>query len=268
MDRKDAIAWVLSVCATSLRLSQARTLSELVAGALKVSRVSLAQIGRHLLGSSTAKHRIKRTWRFVANERVEPSEAMRAVVARLVKRHRNKPLLVALHWTGLRGFRTLMAAVVMKGRGVPRSIMLPGDARAAQRTGLAKWATRQLPGRTLTAEVTVLALRTFGPRGAEVVGEVPSPARLHGRLAHCMVYARFPAGDVKQLRQLKKGVRIRLSGVFPQGHPGLGAPLRPGRGEIEVELVGHRLGTKERVDGWSQRHAFIEISLWNCRLLK
>jgi hypothetical protein len=119
MDRKDAIAWVLSVCANSLRLSQVKTLSELVAGALKVSRVSLAQIGRHLLGSPAAKHRIKRTWRFVANERVEAIDAMRGVVRRLLKRHKKKPLLVALDWTDIRGFCTLMAAAVMKGRAVP-----------------------------------------------------------------------------------------------------------------------------------------------------
>ena len=97
-------------------------------------------------------------------------------------------------------------------------------------------------------------------------GETPSPARLHGRLAHCTIYARFPGGQVKRLRQLKKGMRVKLSGVFPEGHPGLGAPLRPGRGDIDVELLGHRLGTKQRVDGWSPQHAFIDISLWDCRL--
>ena len=39
----EAIARTLTVCA-SLRLSQAKTLSELVAGALRCGRISLAQI--------------------------------------------------------------------------------------------------------------------------------------------------------------------------------------------------------------------------------
>jgi hypothetical protein len=46
MHRKDAIAWVVSVCAVSLRLSQAKTLAILVASAMRVERVSLANIGR------------------------------------------------------------------------------------------------------------------------------------------------------------------------------------------------------------------------------
>ena len=58
MHRKDAIAWVASVCAVSLRLSQARTLGILVAAAMRVQRVSLANINRNML--STTKHQIKR----------------------------------------------------------------------------------------------------------------------------------------------------------------------------------------------------------------
>jgi hypothetical protein len=117
MDRMEAIAWTLSVCA-GLRLSQAKTLSELVAAALHVGRVSLAEIGRQLAGEVTAKHCIKRVWRFTANTRVEISDAMKGVVARLVKR-RKKPLLVTFDWTEIRGFCTLMAAAAMKGRAVP-----------------------------------------------------------------------------------------------------------------------------------------------------
>jgi hypothetical protein len=97
MHRKDAIAWVLTVCATSLRLSQAKTLAILVAATLRVQRVSLANIGRGALGR--AKHQIKRCGRFVANERVEPADAMRGIIAKLTKK-RTKPLLVALDWVG------------------------------------------------------------------------------------------------------------------------------------------------------------------------
>ena len=55
MRRTEAIAWVVSVCAVSLRLSQAKTLAALVASAMRVERVSLANIGRRMLGSAKAK---------------------------------------------------------------------------------------------------------------------------------------------------------------------------------------------------------------------
>src|SRR5947207_11942228 len=41
MHRTDAIAWVVSVCASTLRLSQAKTLAILVASALRVQRIPL-----------------------------------------------------------------------------------------------------------------------------------------------------------------------------------------------------------------------------------
>jgi hypothetical protein len=118
MNRTDAIAWVLTVC-SGLRLSQAKTLSELVPAAMRVGRVSLAEIGRSLFGETSVKHRIKRAWRFTNNSGVEVSDAMRGVIVRLLKRHKNKPLLVALDWTDIRNFHTLMAAAVMKGRAIP-----------------------------------------------------------------------------------------------------------------------------------------------------
>jgi hypothetical protein len=115
MNRTEAMSWVLSVCA-SLRLSQAKTLSQLVVGAMGCQRVSLAAIGRKLRGA--AKHQIKKCWRFCVNERVETADAMRGVVGRLLKR-RKKPLLVSLDWTDIRGFQTLMASAVIRGRSIP-----------------------------------------------------------------------------------------------------------------------------------------------------
>ena len=46
MNRKDAMTWVLSICAPCLRLSQAKTLSELVEAAMRCPRISLPNIGR------------------------------------------------------------------------------------------------------------------------------------------------------------------------------------------------------------------------------
>lgn len=116
MHRKDAIAWVVTVCACSLRLSQAKTLSILVAATMRVQRISLANIGRAMDGC--VKHQIKRCWRFCANQRIETADAMRGIVAQLLKK-RKKKLLVALDWVDIKGFQTLVASVVLKGRSIP-----------------------------------------------------------------------------------------------------------------------------------------------------
>jgi hypothetical protein len=115
--RTEAIAWVVSVCAGCLRLSQVKTLAILVASAMRVERASLANIGRATLGAA-AKHQIKRCWRFVANDRVEAADAMRGVVRKVLRR-RKRPLLVALDWVDVRCFQTLVASVVLRGRSVP-----------------------------------------------------------------------------------------------------------------------------------------------------
>jgi len=124
MNQLQAIAWILNLC-TDLRQSQAKTLADLAAAAMHVGRVSLAAIGRKLLRPTAAKHRIKRTWRFCANRRVLVSAAMSGLICHLLRKRRKKPgrkvkpLLVAFDWTDIKGFHTLMAAAVMKGRAVP-----------------------------------------------------------------------------------------------------------------------------------------------------
>jgi hypothetical protein len=116
MRRDLAIAWVVSVCSLSLRKSQAKTLSILVAAAMRVQRVSMANIGRSMGGM--VKHQIKRCWRFCSNQRIETADAMRPIVAKLLKK-RKKKLLVAVDWVDIKGFQTLVASIVLKGRSIP-----------------------------------------------------------------------------------------------------------------------------------------------------
>jgi hypothetical protein len=113
----EAASWVLTVC-TAPRLSQTKTLADLVAAALQVGRVSLAALGRKLVGAHADKHKIKRTWRFCANQRVTVSDAMQGPIARLCRRRR-KPLLVAMDWVEVRHFHTLVLSAVKKGRSLP-----------------------------------------------------------------------------------------------------------------------------------------------------
>jgi Transposase DDE domain len=117
MRQADVVAWVVTLT-TPLRLSQSKTLAHLTAAALRLGRASLAALGRALAGPAACKHKVKRAWRFCANDRVCVHDAMRGPVARLLRR-RKRPLVVALDWTDVRSFQTLMAAAVLKGRGVP-----------------------------------------------------------------------------------------------------------------------------------------------------
>lgn len=123
MKAMEAVLWITSVCA-GLRKSQTKTLSDLVAVALQVGRVSLSELGRLLAAErdGLAKHCIKRVWRFTANDGVSISDAMQGPLAWLVhsrKAWKNHPLLVSFDWTEVRSFHTLMAAAVIRGRGVP-----------------------------------------------------------------------------------------------------------------------------------------------------
>jgi len=118
MKRHEVSEFVRSIC-TSLRLSQAKTLSALVPAAMIVARASLAQLGRTLAGQSntTAKHAIKRVDRFVGNVRIEPTEAMRAVVQWLAQPR--EKLLLSLDWVNIRDFQCLVLAARLRGRAIP-----------------------------------------------------------------------------------------------------------------------------------------------------
>jgi hypothetical protein len=162
MSADAVIGWVLTI-ATGLRLSQAKTLADLVEAAVHVGRGTLSAIGRCLPGSTAAKHRIKRVWRFCDNDRVHVADVLPAVVRRLT-RNRKKPLLVALDWTDVRGFHTLMAAAVMKGRAVPLvwASYTTGQLHRSQNSfeeGLLRLLVTMLPG---GVRVILLADRGFG----------------------------------------------------------------------------------------------------------
>jgi hypothetical protein len=116
MSADAVVGWVLTV-ASGLRLSQRKTLADLVEAAAHPGRATLSAIGR-CLRSSAPKHAIKRAWRFCDNDLVHAEEVMPRVIRRLT-RGRKKPLLVALDWTDIGRFHTLMAAAVMRGRAVP-----------------------------------------------------------------------------------------------------------------------------------------------------
>ncbi len=162
MSADAVIGWVLTIAA-GLRLSQAKTLADLVEAAVHVGRGTLSAIGRCLPGTTAVKHRIKRVWRFCDNDHVHVSEVMPAVIRRITAK-RKKPLLVALDWTDISGFHTLMAAAVMRGRAVPLvwASYTTGQLHRSQNSfeeGLLRLLVTMLP---TGVKVILLADRGFG----------------------------------------------------------------------------------------------------------
>ena len=172
MDRKEAMRWVRSVCAHDLRRSQAKTLSYLVVGAMFAVRISLASIGRGMSGRTRAKHKIKRVDRFLGNERIESSDAMGGLIRHLLHRHRrgwrNKPLVVSLDWVKVRGFHTLMAAMVFKGRAVPLVWGSYGDKVQGKSQNALEEALLTLLRQIIPAHVKVIVLADRGFGRAEL----------------------------------------------------------------------------------------------------
>jgi hypothetical protein len=148
MSADAVIGWVLTTAA-GLRLSQAKTLADLV------GRGTLSAIGRCLPGT-TAKHKIKRVWRFCDNDRVHPSDVMPRVIHRLTGK-RKKPLLVALDWTE-------------RGAGVPHPHGRCRDAGRAVPLVWASYATGQLHKSQNSFEEGLLRLLlTMLPGGVKVI---------------------------------------------------------------------------------------------------
>ncbi len=174
MDRTEAIAWVLSLAIGVLRKSQAKTLSDLVGGALGAARLSLAAVGRQLaeIKDQSAKAAIKRVWRFVSNRRIEPLVVMPALMNRFWRRKlkwhaqypQRRPLLVSLDWTKVRSFHTLLAAVIVEGRALPwcwesYRDQVQGKSQNALEEGMLARLRAALPAEV---KLVILADRGFG----------------------------------------------------------------------------------------------------------
>lgn len=163
MNHKEAFCWITSIC-SSLRLSQAKTFSCIVSAGVKVTRASLAELGRCLSQHSgiATKHCIKRIDRFIGNRRVEPIEVMRGVVHWLARPR--KRLLVSLDWVDIRSFKCLVFAARLGGRAIPLLWSVHRDeylyrSRNNLEYGLLTALRSMIPE---TTEVVLLADRGFG----------------------------------------------------------------------------------------------------------
>ena len=101
----------------SMRLSRLKTLSAIVAAAMKRCGSGVLALGRAMTGSTSAKHNIKRVWRFLRNSAVEVTSIYRALFSTTVCRR--GPIIVLADWTDLSPHQSLVLALARDGRAVP-----------------------------------------------------------------------------------------------------------------------------------------------------
>lgn len=162
MLHQKVVKWILGI-SLQLRLSQRKTLAELIYGAIKCRRVSLADIGRSLGTSALPKHSIKRVWRFLKNHRVVVADGCRGLV-HLAARASGGRLFVAVDWVDIGKYKVLRAAVPLRGRSMP---ILFGayekwkfyKSQNNLEEGLLRLLAALLPGKT---QVVIIADRGFG----------------------------------------------------------------------------------------------------------
>ena len=110
------IAW-LRAQAKDMRHSRVKTLSSVVAAATRKQGLGVLALGRAMPGATAAKHRIKRVWRFLRNERVELTMVHHALLRCAIPPR--GPVVVLIDWTDLPPFRSLILAIARRGRAVP-----------------------------------------------------------------------------------------------------------------------------------------------------
>jgi hypothetical protein len=127
------------------------SLSAVLWGFLSVSRLSLAELGRHMDGPARPRHRIKRAHRLITNSRFKPQFVMKGLTREAAARF--KPLCVALDWVELRGgCRALVAAACLRrGRALPLAwtVVRPAEFRRSQNAvedALVAWLAVELSG--------------------------------------------------------------------------------------------------------------------------
>lgn len=105
----------------NLRKTQTVNLTLGIFGLIKARSGILSEIVREIPGTSSHKHKLKRLWRFVSNERIKPGNLINLWSLWVIRTFcRDEYTPVALDWTTLPGnIQCLMVAVPFAGRAIP-----------------------------------------------------------------------------------------------------------------------------------------------------
>lgn len=117
LDPKDIISW-LDENVKGMRRSRIKTLAHITSAAMRRLGCGVLSLGRAMAGRVSAKHCIKRVWRFLRNRDVECSEVYKAIFHKMLPRD-NSALIVLMDWTEMHPVQTLVLALAHDGRSIP-----------------------------------------------------------------------------------------------------------------------------------------------------
>ena len=158
---EDILYWIESHV-KPMRRSRQKTLSSIVAAAMSMTGAGVLALGRSLPGKTTAKHAIKRVWRFFRNTGLEIASVQQALANTLAPA--DDAVVILLDWTEYGRYQTLCAAVPRDGRALPiwwKTIVRHSGAGSMVATEQeALWALRRMfPFRN---DLIIVADRGFG----------------------------------------------------------------------------------------------------------
>lgn len=228
-DPEAILAW-LQPHVQGARLSRLKTLSAIVSGALVMRGVGVLALGRAMAGEVSAKHCIKRVWRFLRNGGVE-LEAISAGLVRAVAPSEG-PIVLLVDWTYLKSYMTLVFALPCDGRALP----------VYSKTIRKGTTDKPEPGSMIDAEYDALeALRWLLPAGREVI-VIADRAFGHTRWLH--VLQRWGWGFVQRLARNHQVETDRYMGFLQELGIERGAPCKDWgwgelgeRGEVDFRLI-------------------------------
>lgn len=107
-----------------MRRSRLKTHADIVAAAMRRAGVEVLALGWAMAGGTSAKHCIKRVWRFMRNESVEQESVHRALLDQSLPAA--APAVILTDWTDLYPFQSLVLTVACDCRALPfRSETIP-----------------------------------------------------------------------------------------------------------------------------------------------
>ena len=92
----DIVAWL--GMHVKMHEKRRRTLARMVASAMTLRGMGVLALGRAMKTETSAKHAIKRVWRFLRNEKVECEAVQRALFEQFIPME--GPLIVLVDWAG------------------------------------------------------------------------------------------------------------------------------------------------------------------------
>jgi hypothetical protein len=115
-DPSNILTWIVANV-EGMRLSRCKTLAAIVSAALLMRGAGVLALGRAMSGEVSAKHCIKRVWRFLRNEQCE-TEALFAALFRFL-RPPTGDTIILVDWTDLAPFQQLVFSLPRDGRSLP-----------------------------------------------------------------------------------------------------------------------------------------------------